>query len=97
MSAFSQDFSGLPTSYPADPQVDLGFEAKVWRFENLGTTNDLVYSFDGVNDHGRLEPAGNANSSPSSSEGVPQRVRKAWLRGEAGATDARVSASSHGL
>ncbi len=74
--------------YPDDPQLVVNFTPEWLLFTNTASAVVAHYSFDGVNDHGYINPA----VSPQSQwpgEGKPQHV-KVWLRRDSAGIDACV-------
>lgn len=57
--------------------VGLNFQSHSIMLLNFSTTNDLFFSFDGVNDHGRV-PADRQVTQDF------RRVKKIWFRGTVG-------------
>lgn len=80
------------TFVKASPDVELGFDPTEWVIQNFGATNKLQYSFNGIDVHGDLPEAGNANNVPERSLSIKQRARQLWLRAPSGATTARIQA-----
>jgi len=80
-------------SYPATPQVSLAFVPDRWHIKNDDAVNDVLYSFDGVNDHGRVE-ASAAPLDKNVGDVVPSKAKKLWLRGSAGVPVALVQATT---
>jgi len=86
MSVFQQTVNVFAdTSYPADPQVVIPFEAKSVSIVNEDLDDNTWISFDGVNDHGHLI-RGNGIT-------YQQRVDKVWLRRGSGAATSPTNVS----
>lgn len=80
MSRSYQEVTPAGATYPVAPQVSITFEpTEVWLIPLSGAGNDAVYSFDGVNDHGKV--FGTA-AFGSAEKIVVERIRahQVWLR-----------------
>jgi hypothetical protein len=95
MSAFSLDVAGIGTSFPdqVSAQFIVPFVPEEWVIENMDGTNDLHYSFDGINIHGVL-PAAVATTDLSRSHPIRNKAQKLWVKAAAGTVTARVNAYS---
>jgi hypothetical protein len=62
-------------TYPTDPQVDQEFIPDRWDIQNMGVPM-VVFSFDGVNDHGLLM----SNALPAGRIRLDGHYSKLWLR-----------------
>lgn len=80
MSAHQQvvDTNGI-SAYPTDPQVDMRprFVPDVYNLLLEGATA-VDYSFDGVNDHGRLTP-----NEPNEMLPVRSKAQRLWFKSAA--------------
>lgn len=91
MSAYSLvvTTTGVVT-YPASPQISLGFEPDEYLFINESAAENIFYSFDGINDHGMMDPG-----EPSEAISWRTKAKKVWFRSATGAASTvRVSAST---
>lgn len=83
MSTYRNEFdltAGGSDAYPTAAQVDLreAFVPDEWGFNNLSAGSIFYVSFDGVNDHVKLELG-----VPSQSMKIRTKARRAWLRRDA--------------
>ena len=75
-------------TYTANPQVVLGFEPdSITMFNESATATDVVvFSFDGVTDHGKLVPL-----TPLAALSWETKLREVWLRLRSGAVAVNVT------
>lgn len=76
----------VPASYPTAPNIELAFEPDTLLFRS--EAGNYFFSFDGVNDHGRV-----ISTDPNLS--LNTKRRKVWFRQDGGAATARLSAITY--
>lgn len=89
MSRHYSEVTPAPGPYAAQPSLTILFEPDEWRFHPLSAAaNDVAYSFDGINDHGKVFGGSAVNSF------IPERgsETKVWLRILAGTPTVGLSA-----
>lgn len=72
-----QSITVSATSFASSPDISLDFEPTEWLIVNLNTTagDDVAFSFDGVNTHGKVMPA-----TPIAGVSYKFRAKKIWFK-----------------